>query len=86
MFCTILTHNYLPYILDKKASKRHCPPLEKGTKNEERVYIPEMKNMVVKVTMWCQMKGRLGKVRNRKAEEIEAVEMEGGGNCVISVT
>jgi hypothetical protein len=25
-------------------------------------------------------------VRNRKAEEIEAVEMEGGGNYVISVT
>jgi hypothetical protein len=81
-----LTHNYLPCILDKKASKRQCPPVEKETKNKERVYIPEMKNMVIKVTVWCQMKGRLGKVRNRKAEEIEAVEMEGGGNYVISVT
>jgi hypothetical protein len=69
-----------------KTSKRHCPPVKKGTKNEERVYIPEMKNMVIKVTMWCQMKGRLGKVRNREAEEIEAVQMEGGGNYVISVT
>jgi len=66
--------------------KRHCPPAKRGTKNEERVYIREMKNMVIKVTMWCQMKGRLGKVRNRKAEEIEAVEMEGGGNYVISET
>jgi hypothetical protein len=45
-----------------------------------------MKNKAIKVTMWCQMKGRLGKVRNRKAEEIETVEMEGGGNYVISGT
>jgi hypothetical protein len=69
-----------------KATKRHCPPVKKGTKNIERVYIPEMKNVVIKVTVWCQMKGRLGKVRNRKAEEIEVVKVERGGNYVISVT
>jgi hypothetical protein len=68
------------------ATKRHCPPVKKGTTNEERVHIPEMKDMVIKVTTWCQMKGRLGKVRKRKAEKIEAVEMKGGGNYVISVT
>jgi hypothetical protein len=64
------------------ATKRHRPPVKKGTLHDERVHIPEMRDMVVKATIRYQTKGSLGKVRNRKAEKIEAVKVEGGGEYV----
>jgi hypothetical protein len=86
IFCIVCDTVIYLVILDMIATKRHCPPVRKGTTNEEGVHMPAVKDMVIKVTIWYQMKGRLGKVRNRKAEKIEVAEMEGGGNYLISVT
>jgi hypothetical protein len=67
------------------ATKKHCQPVNQGTMNEERISIPERKGILVEVNMQYQMRGRLEEMRNEKAEEMMAEEMEREGNCIVSL-
>jgi hypothetical protein len=77
-----MTHDLCLIIPDMNATKKLCQPVKQGTMSRGRIHIPERTGIVTEMNTQNQMKGRLGEVRNWKAEKTEAVEMEGEGDYI----